>query len=168
MVPGASSLPSTAWCGIRQPRSVPGPSLPPRDPCGASTPQTGRGQEARPAPAAPAQTDVSGEAVPGRRAPPFLSRLGQGRSTFLSASSHQPPRPPDSSRSPPCPSLPQGLCTYLVLRMRFLQPVLCCLLVFLTYHLNFKSTFKKFTSTRNVFDAIGLFVCLFVLTLEKY
>lgn len=95
----------------------------------------------------------------GARGSPLPSRLGRGPcSTSLSASSDQ-PRGPDSSQS--AVSLPASAFALVSRTQRaFSLPVSCCL-VFLTYHLNFRSTFKKFTSTRNSFDAIDFLFLFF-------
>lgn len=144
LVSGASPLPSAhclAW--VRQPRAVPRPSRPPGAP-------RGHRQEARRPP---------GQAVPGRGGP-------RCRLVWAGAPVPPPCRPPRTSPaaptapSPPCPSLPQPSRLYLVLRARSLC-LSCVVLFFLTYHLNFRSTFKKFTSTRNTIDAIDFLFLFF-------
>lgn len=132
-------LPGVGQAATGSPRAEPSSRSPP-------WPQAGGAPSARPGSA-------------GARGSPLPSRLGRGPcSTSLSASSDQ-PRGPDSSQS--AVSLPASAFA-LVSRTQsvFSLPVLCCL-VFLTYHLNFRSTFKKFTSTRNSFDAIDFLFLFF-------
>lgn len=133
LVSGASPLPS-AHClaWVRQPRAVPGPSRPPGAP-------RGHRQEARRPP---------GQAVPGRGGP-------RCRLVWAGAPVPPPCRPPRTSLA-----APTAFALVSRTQSAFSLPVSCCL-VFLTYHLNFRSTFKKFTSTRNSFDAIDFLFLFF-------